>query len=210
MDLLAKVAVAVVVFIAIAGVGFYLYGLFASPSATLTSQKASQTVIDDLKLNNPTAEVTLINITPSTLRSNSWSMILSIVYNSTRPCPTLFIEGFDYPATGLVPSIDNLYTKNCTIYGLSTAPTYVISSPAIAIVKSYDSGFAPISNYVRTYGYNNTVVHARFFMFLEKNMTPLNESFYNDWLINYTASRADYSQFVLLSSSGTIVGNYTK
>ena len=210
MDLLGKVAVIVVVFIVIAGIGFYAYGILTNPSTTLTAPKAEQIVISDLKLHNPSADVTLINVTPSPLASGSWSMTFSVVYNATRPCPTLFIEGFDYPATGLVPSIDNLYTENCTIYGLSAAPTYVISSPAIAIVKSYDSGFAPISNYVSAYGYNNTVVHARFFNILAQNMTPLNRTFYNIWSINYTASGASYSQFVILNSSGTIAGNYTK
>ena len=156
MDLLAKVAVVVAIFIVIAGAGFYVLKLSASPSGPLTSQQASQIVINDLKLHNPTADVTIINVTPSMLKSGSWSMTLSVVYNSTRPCPTLFIEGFDYPATGLVPSVDNLYTENCTIYGLSTAPTYVISSPAIAIVKSYVSNSIAISNYVNTYGYGNT------------------------------------------------------
>ena len=89
-------------------------------------------------------------------------------------------------------------------------PTYVISSPAIAIVKSYDSGFAAISNYVSTYGYNNTAVHARFYAILESNMTPLNKTFLNVWFINYTASGAGYSQFAILNSSGSIVSSYTK
>lgn len=210
MDLLAKVGVAVVIFIVIAGIGFYAFGMLAGQATALTAQKATQIVISDLKLRNPTADVTIISVTPSTLAAGSWSMTFSVVYNSTSPCPTLFIEGFDYPATGLVPSVDNLYTENCTIYGLSTAPTYVISSPAIAIVKSYDSGFAPITNYVNNYGYGNTTVHAKFFATLESNMTPLNRTFYNVWDINYTAIRAGYSQFAILNSSGAIAGNYTK
>ena len=208
MELLAKVAVVVVVLIVIAGIGFLVYSS-ANPAASLTSDQAAQFVVGDLKLHNPTADITIINVTPSNLTVGSWRITLRVVYNSTRPCPTLSIKSFDYPATGLVPSDDNLYTENCTIYGLSTAPTYVISSPAIAIVKSYDSGYAPILNYVRAYGYNNMVVHARFFPILSSNMTPTNETFNNVWLINYTANGASWSQFVILSSSGSIAGNYT-
>jgi hypothetical protein len=122
MELLAKVAVVVVVLIAIAGVGFIVYNFIANPATPLTADQAAQVVVRDLKLHNPSANISVINVTPSTLKSNSWIIILSVIYNATRPCPTLFIEGFDYPATGLIPSVDNLYTENCTIYGLSTAP----------------------------------------------------------------------------------------
>jgi hypothetical protein len=85
----------------------------------------------------------------------------------------------------------------------------VISSPAVAIARSYSSGVAPVLDYVKAYGYNNTVVHARFFSMLNKNMTPMNQTFSNVWLINYTAKGAVYSQFAILSSSGSIIGNYT-
>ena len=70
MDLLGKVAVAVVVFIIIAGIAFYIYGAFNNPVTIMTPQKATQTVISDLKLNAPTADVTLINVTPSTLSAS--------------------------------------------------------------------------------------------------------------------------------------------
>ena len=131
------------------------------------------------------------------------------MYNSTKPCPTLFIEAFDYPATGLLPSVDNLYTDKCFIYGLSSAPTYVVSSPSIAIVKSYNNRFfptievMPLAEYINTYGYESMTVHATFFNTLGKSMTPFNETFNNVWLVNYTATGADYSEFVILDSSGT-------
>lgn len=219
MDLLTKVAAAVVVLIVIASLGFLVYNAIASHSSVLTSQQASQIVLSDLKLHNPNANITIINITPSTLKSGSWSIILSIIYNATRACPTLSISSFDYPATGLVPTAVNIYSyynrspiDRCTVPSYVTTPetaTYVTSSPEIAIVKSYKSGFTPIVDYVRAYGYNNTAVYAKFFNTLEKNMTPINETFYNVWLVNYTANGAIYSQFVILNSSGSITGNYT-
>lgn len=209
MDLLTKVAVAVVIIILIAGAGFLIYNAISEHATSLTAQQASQIVVRDLLLQSPSANITIINVTPSALKRGSWSVTLSVVYNATRPCPTLFIEAFDYPATGLVPSIDNLYTQRCVVYGLPTAPSYVISSPSIAMVQSYDSGFPPIADYVSTYGYNSTTVHARFFATLPSSMTPLNRTFYNAWLVNYTAKGAPHSQYVILSTSGAIIGNYT-
>ncbi|MDE1810819.1 MAG: hypothetical protein KGH66_02150, partial [Candidatus Micrarchaeota archaeon] len=130
-----KVGVIVVVLIVIAGAAFILFQHTAA-SGAVSSDQAVQFVKSDLLQMNPSANITLINVSPSRLQTGSWNIVLSVVYNATRPCPTLFIEGYDYPATGLVPSLDNLYTTKCVINGVSGAPSYVISSPEIAIARS--------------------------------------------------------------------------
>src|SRR5580693_1614219 len=147
MDLLLKVGILIVVLVVIASAIFLIY-VHATQSGPLTKQQAEALVVNDIISQNPNAVITVVSASPSILANNSWSITLSIVYNGTKPCPTLFIQGYDYPATGLVPSTDNLYTRGCIIYGLSTAPTYVISSPDIAIARSYSSNSPLLTNYV--------------------------------------------------------------
>ena len=158
MDLILKVGVLIVVLVVVISVVWLLAS--HQKSGQLTQSQAEQLVLSDVKQSNPNATISVVSVTNSPLEANSWQITLSVTYNGSRPCPTLLIEGFDYPATGLVPSTDNLYTKGCVIYGLSNAPSYVISSPEIAIVRSYTANSATITHYVSTYGYNNTIVHA--------------------------------------------------
>lgn len=207
MDLLGTVAVIVIILIVVSTGAFLL--LRHTTSSQLTSAQAVHFVLNDVKASYPDANVTVISVSNSTLKKGSYDIVLSIVYNATRPCPTLFIESFNYPATGLSSSIDNTYTENCTVYGLNK--TSVISSPEIAIVRSYDQGIGQITNYVSTFGYNNIVVTANFYSYLNDNVTHLGQSFYNVWLVNYTAKNAGYSVYAVLdyNSSGAVVGNYT-
>jgi hypothetical protein len=207
MDLLGTVAIIAIVLIIIFTAGFVL--LKNNTEKQLSSAQAVQFVLNDLKASNPNANITVINVSNSTLKKGSYDIVLSIVYNASKPCPTLFIEGFDYPATGLVPSVDNLYTKNCIIYGISSAPSYVISSPQIAIARSYNQGISQITNYVSTFGYNNTMVTARFYPYLNDNATNLGQSYYNVWLIKYKAKSINYSVYAVMDSSGTVIANYT-
>jgi hypothetical protein len=207
MDLIAKVAIIVVLLIVISSAAFILFQ--HSKQTTFTSAQAVSYVTNDLKASNPSANITVINVSNSTLEMGSYNVVLSIVYNATRPCPTLFIEGFDYPATGLVPSVDNLYTKNCVIYGLSSAPSYVISSPEIAIARSYNQNITQITEYVNNFGYNHTVVTAKFYPDLNNTQTHLSQSFYNVWLVRYRATDANFSVYAVMDSSGAVAGNYT-
>jgi len=216
MDLIIKIGILVLIVVGVISVGW----LFAThqSSSKLTQSQAEQLVLSDVKQSNQNATVSVVSVTNSTLEANSWQIILSVIYNGTRPCPTLFIEGFDYPATGLVPSTDNLYTEGmpnplkegCTIYGLSSAPSYVISSPEVAIARSYNSTMAPqLYTYVNDFGYNNTVVHATFYPELSATATPTDASYSNVWIVNYSAVGSGYNDYVILAQSGHIVANYT-
>ncbi len=207
MDLLVKTTVVAVILAVVAVAAIAL--AYHPQKAQLTQGAAEQTVMSDLKANNPNASIQIVNVSPSRLENDSWQIIVSITYNATKPCPTLFIEGFDYPATGLSPTVDNLYTRNCTVYGISTAPSYVISSPEIAIVESYEASGVAAKGYVSEWGYANTNVNATFHPELNASVTPMNRSFANIWLVNYSASNAGYDYYVAISQSGSIVGNYT-
>lgn len=205
MDLLSRVAVLIVVLIVIFSAVFLIF-VKPQQSGPVTKAQAQQLVLNDIKAANPNATVTIVSTDQSSTEPNSWIIVLSVVYNATRPCPTLFIAGYDYPAFGLAPSNYTEYTNKCVIYGLSTAPTYVISSPEIAIARSYNSSAQELVNFVSDYGYSNVNVYAKFYT---NFTTPANQSFSNIWLVNYTANSATYNQYVLLSQSGQLVGNYS-
>ncbi len=207
MDLIGRVAIIVVLLVIVFSAAFLIFK--HGTASQLTPAQAVQFVKNDLRDTNPGANISVISVTNSTLEKGSYNIVLSIVYNATRPCPTLFIEGFDYPATGLVPSVDNLYTSKCVIYGLSDAPSYIISSPEIAIARSYTQNVSQINDFVNAYGYNNTVVTAAFYPYLNSTTTHLGQSFYNVWLIKYSAASAKSSVYVVLDSSGAVAGNYT-
>lgn len=199
MGLIKNITIAVIALVAIFAVAFY--ALHTTQSTQLTKQQAEQLVLNDLSQENPGANVSVVNGSPSTLEQNSWNIVVSVIYNATKPCPTLSIEGFDYPATGLVPSSYNIYTAynrdTCIIYGLpnNRYSSYVINSPYIAIAKSFNESYSPIISYVYTYGYSNVNVHA-----------TLNRTTYV-WLINYTAPNANYSLNILMHTNGSIIAS---
>lgn len=210
MELMAKVAIAAVILVLLF-VGIVLLTKHTSPGP-LTVTQAEALVVADLQSTRPNGMITLINESPSSLKANSWNFVFTVVYNGTRPCPTLFIEAFDYPATGLVPTVDNLYTSNCQFGGLNSSSlyyNYVISSPYIAIAESYRQNSTEIRNYVNRFGYNNMDVHAVYYTDIENATTPANITAHNAWVINYDAPAANYSEYVILGSSGSIIANYT-
>ena len=213
MDLLARVGIIVVIIIIVAAIGFLIFK-YAIPPSHLTAQQAEQVVVKDLQLSHPNASVAVINVTNSTLAPGSWVVFVSLVYNATKPCPTVYLEEYDYPATGLVPTVANLYTSKCVIYGLvnSSLPfyTYLITNPEVAIAKSFNTSYPALVSYNRTFGYGNIFVHARYYTTLNATQTPLNRPFYNVWLINYTATDAQYSQFVVMNDTGAIAANFTR
>ncbi|HUC39055.1 MAG TPA: hypothetical protein VL944_02905 [Candidatus Acidoferrum sp.] len=215
MELLGRVAIIALIIIVIVGAALLVIRYAVHNTGPLTAAQASQIVQRDLKQSYPNASISIINTSPSTLAQNSWNVFVSLVYNATRPCPTLYLEEYDYPATGLVPSVSNLYTRGCVIYGLTTSSlpyyTYIITSPEVAIAKSFNSSFPSLVVYVNTYGYNNTNVYATHYAALNlgTNIDPSNTTFSDVWLINYTATQAPRSQYVVLNSTGSIIYNYT-
>ena len=210
MDLFAKVVIAAVIMGVILGAFFLLKYTYSAP---LTQAQAEQVVLNDLKAHSPGAIINVINVSSSNLRNDSWKIVVNMVYNSTRPCPTILTESFDYPALGLSPTVYSVYSDNCNVYGGGSLPgsyNYVIGSPYIAIAQSYAQNYTQVKDYVSNYGYNATSVHAKFYDTIPANFTPLNKNFSNSWLINYTASGATQSLFVIMSANGIITNSYTE
>jgi hypothetical protein len=202
MDLLAKVAIIVVLLIVVFSAVFILTK--NNTQSQFTAAHAKQLLLSEISASNPGANVTVLNISNSSLKSGNYNIVLSIVYNSTRPCPTLFIEEYnEFPTfQQLNPKVDtdNLYTKNCVIYGLQNASAnqYVISSPEVAIARSYNQSVknhvSNVTDYVGAYGYDNTSVTARLFN--------------NEWLIRYQALHTNYSVNAVMYPNGTISKTY--
>jgi hypothetical protein len=206
MGLLLNVAVIAAVVIVIAVAVFLIFPATAV-STKLTPLRAESLVVNDIKTQNPNANVTVISVSNSTLEpGKSWQVVASVIYNGSKPCPIVMIDVFDYPALGLQNYTANLYTRGCVINGLTSAPSYVISLPQIAIARSYSLNDTAIMDYVSKFGYGNTFVSASF-----KGQTQTNSIFGNEsnvWLVRYKATNANYSLNAVLNQSGMITQTY--
>ncbi len=212
MDLILKVGLFAIIITLIFIALWFLVGPEILKPQQITQKQAVQFVIRDLYKIYPNASITIINKSKSIIENNSWNIVVKIIKNQTKVCPTLLIMGFDYPATGLKSSIFNVYTNKCIIYGISNKnlnqySLYIISTPQIAVVRAYDLS-NNLKNYVSTYGYNNTSAYAKFYYSLNNSLTPLNKTFSNIWVINLTATNAKFSQYTLLNANGKIIDNY--
>ncbi len=205
MGLFSTAAIIAVIAIVIAA------GLFVAfhktTSTKLTALQAEALVTNDIKAQNPSAAVTVVSNQSSALQAGSWQMTLSVVYNGSRPCPTVLIEQFDYPALGLHPTNDTQASSfsagTCKLYVYGTLPPYA----PLFIASSYASNNPAIESYVSRYGYNNISVMARFIGQSSVNSTILgNET--NVWQIGYGSSRSNHSLCAILGQNGTILQSY--
>jgi hypothetical protein len=206
MDLLLKVGILVVVIAVIAGISVTLF----TPPQGQGSLTAEQLVLNDVNKTYPGAIVSVINSTLSS-ENESGMLFLSVVINPTSPCPTLQIEHYNYQATHLVSTIDNIYINyvsgNCAVPVLSS-PGFTVGSSYVATAVAYNRS-AWVQHYVTVFGYNLTDAHSKYYPSMAANLTPLNTSFLNVWLVNFTASPASYSEYTVLNQTGKIIGNYT-
>jgi hypothetical protein len=213
MGLIKSITILAIIVVLLAGIAIVLSS-HGSNAAPITKQQAIQQVLNDVNKNDPGVNATVVNnVSQSGLENDSWAIVVGLIYNSTKPCPSLSIEGFDYPPS-LVPESYNTYTYykrgNCVINGITGTPgeNYVINSPYIAIARSFNESYSPIINYVYTNGYSNMVVHAKFY-----NILPINESgrqmnLSDVWRINYSATDSNSSLYVIMYINGSIVNSY--
>ncbi|MCL4363211.1 hypothetical protein M1439_02055 [Candidatus Marsarchaeota archaeon] len=202
MELISKIAVFAILLIAIFGIA-YVLSQHLNPS-TLTANTVEGYVIKDLQQQNPNSSIKIINVTPSSIKSGSWDVVVRLISNGTRACPTLLIEGFDYPAMTLLPSLYNKYVGNCVISGSAYSSSYVVGNPAVAITEVYEQKNPAMMGYLSQYGYNNTQVNAKFYYLLNDSILPINASMHNAWVITYQAVNANYSLYAVLNQSGKI------
>ncbi len=181
--------------------------------STINELQAEGIILKDLNKSYPTANISIINISPSS-QNNSWNFVIKMIYNKTKACPTLLIMGYNYPTVELLPSLYNVYTDKCIINGISNSTlnkyySYIISTPEIAKVRAYELSTA-LKNYIYIFGYNAVNASAKYYPVLYPTNTPLNKTIKNAWLINFTAPNANYSQYAILNQNGTISSEFSE
>ncbi len=208
MELIPKIAVFAIVLIVILGIAYALSQHLHS--SALTANTVEGYVVNDLQQQNPNASIKIINVTPSSIQSGSWDVVVRLISNGTRACPTLLIEGFDYPAMTLLPNLYNQYVGSCAISGSAYSSSYVVGNSAVAITEVYEQKNPTMMGYLNQYGYNNTYVDAKFYHVLNNSVLPINTSMQNAWVIAYKAVNANYSLYAILNQSGKITSIFSK
>lgn len=202
MELLLRMLIVIAVVVVVL-LGVY-YALQSSFFQHVTKQQAESLVTADLQRLYPNSAINITNDTASTY-SGSWHIAVSVVLNATSPCPSFFVYTFDYPQFGFVYRVQNTYTNNCVIYGLSQNKTFIVSSYPVAITKSYVLGVPSIRNYLNSQGFGSVTVTARFF----SSTAILGTNYTNVWLVKYSSTKATYSVYALLSQvNGTLLRTY--
>jgi hypothetical protein len=200
MDLLSKAIIAAVIIVIIIFAGYFAIS-HVSFGQQVTEAQATSLVLHDLQNSNPSAVINITNVTPSQF-PGSWHILASIVTNATSPCPTYLIYSFDYPKYGFVSTVDNIYTSNCTVHGITPGKGYIIGAYPMAITESYLKNVSVVNNFISRYGFNNVVVTATYY----NSTTFSGESYHGVWLVDYTAPNSNQTVEVLLSQvNGTVL-----
>jgi hypothetical protein len=206
MELITKVGLAALIIILLAFAVLLLKGP-SNARPSLNATQAEAFVLTDLYQGNPSGNFSVLNVSPTA--NNSWRITVGAIYNGSTPCPTYLTESFDYPSVNLAPVVNNIYVSDCTVHEVSQNGTPFIYVPAVAIayVTSQAKSGADyvLHDYLSTYGYNSIHARAKFFA---ANPSPplLSEYGKNLWVVNYTASTANYSVYVAISESGLFYG----
>ncbi len=198
MDLLSKTAIVVAV-IVIAVFAGYSLSKYVSFGQQVTEAQAESLVLHDLQNANPGAVVNVTNATPSQYLG-SWHIVTSVVTNETSPCPSYYLYSFDYPKYGFVYRVDNIYTSNCLIYGITPGKPYPIGSYPVAITKAHLLNLSVVNKFIEKYGFGGVVVRANYYGTIFFN----NANYTKVWLVNYTtANSVSYVSVLISQSNGT-------
>ncbi|MEM3841099.1 MAG: hypothetical protein QXN59_00165, partial [Candidatus Micrarchaeaceae archaeon] len=171
MDLLSKAIITAVILVIAAILLISFRDLIPVHSKPLNATSVSQLVISDMKQSYPNATISLLYANRSYSNSSSWTVTLGVVYGPSTPCPTVKVENFNYPATGLLPTVIEVYSNYskgvCHVYGLpnSALPyfSYTVTSPETAIARAYNSDYAPLVQFINQSGFSNVTASASFF-----------------------------------------------
>ena len=215
MDLLSKAVIAAVVLVVIAVVLISVKGIVPLHHTQLNATTVSTLVVSDLQQAYPNATVKLLSANRSYSSNDSWSVTLLVVYGPRTPCPTIKVEDFDYPETGLLPTVTEVYSNYsdgmCHVYGLpnSALPyfSYTVTSPESAIDRAYNSDYPPLVQFINQNGFSNVTASASF---LNKTTSVFGENYTNVWLVRYSSANTAHndSQYVLMNYSGGVLTGY--
>lgn len=204
MDLVVRVLIIAIVLIAALVALYYL--LQGTLLQHVTQQQAEALILSDLQRISPGALINITNSTPSTY-AGSWHIVTSVITNATSPCPSYLVYSFDYPQFGFVYRVENTYTKDCVIYGLSTNKTFIVSSFPVAITRAFNLNIPMVNDFINSQGARNVVVTTQFLY----NITALGTNYTNVWLVNYSSKNVAYSVYVMLKQvNGTLITAYNR
>ncbi len=196
MDLLIRAIIAAIVVIAILSVVYYV--LKGSLGQQVTKQQAESFITTDLLQTYPGSIVNVTSDTPSNY-SGSWHIVVSVTENATSPCPSYFINVYDYPAFRLVSTPQNTYTSNCNIYVFSPNSAFKLGSSPVAIAWA-TKRVPSVIKYISVFGMPNVNASAHF----QSNATSG-----GTWVLTYSSRLANYSVRALLAdTNGTLLNSY--
>lgn len=199
MGLLQSAVIAVVLIIVILLVIYYLYSFLTATSVQpITQQHAEALITSDLQAAYPNAIINVTSNTQSTY-SGSWHIVVSVTLNATSPCPSYFVNTYDYPRFSFVSTPQNTYTKDCKIYVFSPNGPFTLGSAPVAI--AWASTHVPSAvAYVSSMGVQNVSVAASFLT---------NVSVGDEWQVVYASAHANYTIHTLLAdTNGTLLNSY--
>ncbi|MEM3791484.1 MAG: hypothetical protein QXL16_02035 [Candidatus Micrarchaeaceae archaeon] len=205
MDLLSKSLIfALVASLAIVAI----YSAVArSSKGGITESDVINLIQSTLAREYPGASINVTNVSFSRYY-NSWHVVVKIVKNETKPCPTYIIIAFDYPRFSLVNGTpENIYTSSCKVYGYTDKGPFIIYAPPVAIAYSYSLNLSEVNSFVGRYGYANVFANASLL-----NSSIINGRVYsNVWLVKYYTPLSSNEVYVYLSeSNGTLIGVFSK
>ncbi len=224
MELLFKTAIAVAVIVAVIAGFFLYYEIMGQGQSVTTPQQAIALIESDIRQHTPSAQVTVLNVSNSTVHSESWDITVRIIYNQSSACPSVTTEEFDnVPTAGLLATpttiVYSQYLNGTCIVNLNTGPALqenIIGLPSIAIALPYNRSFGPLVSFIGMNGYGNVRAYAGYISpsaangiaaASGSNMTFNSSSQF--WLVNYTSGTTGRTLHLVMGTSGNILLDYT-
>lgn len=222
MELLFKTAIAVAVIVVVISAFFLYWELLGQGGGQLTSLQAASLVRSDILQHYSGAQVTILNVSNSSIHSGSWDILTRIIYNQTTPCPSVLTEDFDYPATGLInqTTIYSTYADGACVVNLNAGQASeqynIIGLPALAIAMPLNRSFAPLVSFIQVNGFRNIDSSAQQIeasvadnISASIGSTAAFNSTSALWLVNYTSHVTGRTMHLIIDASGHILLNYT-
>jgi hypothetical protein len=198
MQLLASVLTLAVIVIVVVLAAYYAYNYFASAPSQITGQQAAALITSDLQAAYPNAVVNITSVAPSPY-AGSWHIVASVTENATSPCPSYFINTYDYPQFRFVSTPQNTYTSNCKIYVFSPNAAFKLGSAPVAIAWA-SKHVVSVIDYISRFGYSSIAASAKY----QSNATSG-----GSWSLVYSSPNANYSVHAVLADvNGTLLSTY--
>ncbi len=151
---------------------------------------ASKFVLEDLRSKYPTADISILQITPMTNDNGQryFQVEAKVTQDPDTPCPERSHIYYNYPAQNFVPQPPDVITHNCVVCaeGICT-----IAFPEEAIIASHTfQGTGAVQSYLTRY----------------PNAIPAVAEKADSWEVTWSSQSANQSYVVDIRRDGTISG----